>query len=244
MGNWPEASQSNVPPSISTPPTAMPWPPTNFVERVGHDVGAMVERPEQVGRGEGVVDQQGHAALVGDGGHGGDVQDLEPGVAQRLADHEPGAVGDGACARRRGRGGERTSRRSRSAASVCANRLRVPPYTDCEHTTWSPALSRVGDGEVECRLPRRGADGADAAFERCHPFLEHGHGRIGNPAVDVPVPLEVEQPGGVVDVREEVRGRLVDRHGPSAEVGVGRMARRGAPACRSWESLGSTMSGP
>ena len=38
--------------------------------RVDDDVGAEVEGPAEIGAGEGVVHDQGHAGLVGDAGHG------------------------------------------------------------------------------------------------------------------------------------------------------------------------------
>ena len=53
--------------------------------RVDDDVGAMLDRPAQVGRGEGVVDDQRDAGLVGDLGDGRDVEHVDARVADRLA---------------------------------------------------------------------------------------------------------------------------------------------------------------
>ena len=58
----------------------------------------------------------------------------------------------------------------------------------------------------------RRSHGGPPALERRDPLLERGHGRVGDARVDVAERLEVEQGGRVVDVLEDVGGRLVDRH--------------------------------
>ena len=67
---------------------------------------------------------------------------------------------------------------------------------------------------------RRG-DRGTPAFERRDALLERGHGRVGDARVDVAEGLEVEQGGRVVDVVEDVGGRLVDRDVARAGDGVG-----------------------
>ena len=69
-------------------------------------------------------------------------------------------------------------------------------------------------------LPGGGRDGAGPAFERRHPLLEGGGGRVHDPGVDVAVLLQLEQVGGVVRALEDEGGGLVDRHGPGAGVRV------------------------
>src|SRR4029077_14001626 len=52
---------------------------------------------------------------------------------------------------------------------------------------------------------------ADPLLERGEPLLEHRRRRIGDARVDVAGTLEVEQPGGMIGVVEQVRAGLVDR---------------------------------
>ena len=46
------------------------------------DVGAPLEGPAQIGRGEGVIDDQGNAGLIGDDGDGLEVEDDAAGLAR------------------------------------------------------------------------------------------------------------------------------------------------------------------
>ena len=48
------------------------------------DVGTVVDRPAEPGRGERVVDHEGDSRLVGDRGDALDVEDVDHGVADRL----------------------------------------------------------------------------------------------------------------------------------------------------------------
>ena len=72
-------------------------------------------------------------------------------------------------------------------------------------------------------VARRGADAADAALERGEALGQRHHRRVGQARVDEAELLEVEEPGGVVDVAEHVGGVLVDRRLPRAgrRVGLG-----------------------
>ena len=63
-------------------------------QRVHHDVGAMLDRPAQVRRGHGVVDDQRHAVVVRDLGDGRDVGHVAGRVAQRFDEHGLGPVVD------------------------------------------------------------------------------------------------------------------------------------------------------
>ena len=89
---------------------------------------------------------------------------------------------------------------------------------------WSPALEQRGDGEMHRRHAARGADRADAAFQRGEPLLEHRRRRVGDARIDVAGAFEVEQRGGVIGVLEHVRGGLVDRHGARAGRRIGVLA--------------------
>src|SRR5690606_16660475 len=62
---------------------------------VDDDVGSVLDRPAQVGSGEGVVDHQGDVVRVGHLGEPGDVEHVRLGVPDRLAINELRAIGDG-----------------------------------------------------------------------------------------------------------------------------------------------------
>ena len=60
--NFPEASQSKVPPSTITPPSDIPCPPINLVAE-WTTISAVLDRPDQIGHAKGVVDYQRDPAL-------------------------------------------------------------------------------------------------------------------------------------------------------------------------------------
>ena len=64
--------------------------------RMHHDVGAVLDGPAEIGRGEGVVDDQRQVVLVRDRGDGGDVEHVHARVADGLAVEHAGARRDGA----------------------------------------------------------------------------------------------------------------------------------------------------
>ena len=60
-----------------------------------HDVGAVLDRPAEEGRGEGVVDHQRQIVFVSDGGDRLDVEHVHARVADGLAVERAGARSDG-----------------------------------------------------------------------------------------------------------------------------------------------------
>ena len=89
---------------------------------------------------------------------------------------------------------------------------------------WLPASIKVAMAICSAACPLEVAERARALLQRGHPLLEHRDGGIGDAAVDVAADFEVEQAGGVIDVAEDERGRLVDRHRPRAGDGIGMLA--------------------
>jgi len=77
---------------------------------------------------------------------------------------------------------------------------------------------------MEGGLAARGADGPHPALECCDTLLEHRRRRVRDARVDVADALEVEEACGVVHVLEDIRGRLVDRHGARARGRIGTLA--------------------
>ena len=181
-----------------------------FRRRMHDDVGAVLDRPDQAGRGEGRIDHQRQAGNVGDGGNRRDVEHLEAGIAQRLGEDQPRLGPD-----RRGEGCRvaRIDHRRRDAEArqgmveqIVAAAIDVARGDDV-----AAGIRQRQHRQRQRRLAARRGDRTDAAFERGNALFEHGHRRIRDPAVDVARTFEVEQAGGVIDVRKDIGGRLIDR---------------------------------
>ncbi len=191
--------------------------------RVHDDVAAVLDRAEQRRRGEGVVDHQRQLRLVGDRGDRRDVHHLEAGIAERLAVDEPRLGADsGAEAVVVARIHE--ARRDPEARQGVGEQIVRAAVDRARRHDVAALPHQRRDRQVQRGLARRGADRADAALERGEALLEHGDGRVGDPAVDVAGALEVEQRRGVVDALKHVGRRLVDRHRARAEHRVGVLA--------------------
>ncbi len=179
--------------------------------RMQHQIGARLERPAEARRGEGVVDEHRQAVRVRDLGDLRDVQDLEAGIADRLAEHEA-------------RLGPDRGRESQRIARVDEARLDPEARQGQLQEVGRAAIERLGrddvaarphqghDRQMQRRLTARGRDRADPALERRDPLLEHRGRRVRDPRIDVPGALEVEQRRRLVGVGEHVGRGLVDRH--------------------------------
>ena len=164
--------------------------------------------------------------------HARDVEHVEARIAERFAEQEPRGRTDG------GAPGVEVARIDERRLDAEARQRVVEQVVRAavERARRDDVVARAQqahDGEVQRRLPARGGDRADAAFERGDALLEHGAGRIGDPRIDVPRPLHVEQRRGMVAVGEHERCRLVDRRRPRAGRGIRPARRRAATACRS-----------
>ena len=149
-----------------------------------------------------------------------DVQDLEAGIADRLAEQEAGLGPD-----RRGEG--------LRIARVDEGRLDAEARQGELQQVGAAAVERLGrddvaagahqgrDREVQRRLTARRRDRADPALERGDALLEHRRGRVRDARVDVPGALEVEERRRLIGIGEHVGGGLVDRH----RAGAGRRVR-------------------
>ena len=160
--------------------------------RVQHQVGTVLERPAQVGRRESVVDQQRQAVAVRDLGDRGDVQHLEPRIADGLGEQQAGLGPD-----RRGEGG-RVARVDEAGldAEARQGQLEQVGAAAIERLRGDDVAAGIHerhDREVQRCLAAGGRDGADAALERCHPLLQHRDRRIGDAGVDVAGAFQVEQ---------------------------------------------------
>lgn len=179
--------------------------------RVHHDVGAEFDRPAEIRRREGVVDQQWNFCFMRDLCNLRDVQHLEAGIADGLADHEARVGLDRGAetveVARLHEGGGDAEARQRVGQDIDRAAIQRRRRDDM----FAGADERC-DGEMQGGHAARRADRADAAFQRGDPLFEHRYRRIGNPGVDVAGTLEIEQRRRVIGVLKHERGGLVDRH--------------------------------
>ena len=74
--------------------------------------------------------------------------------------------------------------------------------------------AELGDVErriIDRRLPRAHAQRFQAALERRDPPLQHRRGRVADPAVAIPLDLEIEEGRPMVGAVERIRDGLIDR---------------------------------
>ncbi len=189
--------------------------------RVDHDVGAPLERPQQIGRRDRVVHDERHARCVGHARDGLDVEDLGLRVGDGLAEEELGV---------------RPHRRPPRVDVLgvldeghleAELRQRVLQEVDgpaVERWARHDVVARLGDvedGEGRGGLPGRHEQRPDAALQRGDALLDGILRRVHDPRVDVAELLEGKEVRGVLGVLEDIRGGLVDRQG----AGTGRRVR-------------------
>ena len=181
------------------------------------------ERPAQVGRGQGVVDDQRQPVLAGDGAHCLEGEHGQSRVAQGFTVDEPGVRPDGAgeCLRvgRVDKGGVDAQAGEGVAQLVVGAAVQAAAGND--------VVARGAQGEKGKRLRTVAAarrQAGDAALQACHPLLEHVGGRVHDAGVDVAGLLEGEQVGRVLAVAEQVGAGLVEGQGPAAGEGVDGLA--------------------
>ena len=195
-----------------------------FGRRMHDEVGAELDRPAEIGRGKSVVDQQRDLCVMRDLRDGRNIQHFEAGIADGLADHQPRVRLD--------RGAKFVERaRLDEGRGDAEARQRMRQQID------RAAIERGGGDDMVAGIHQRcdrkmqrghaarGADRADAVFQRRQPLLEHGRGRVGNAGIDVAGALQVEQRCGVVGILKHVGSGLVDRDGACARYGIGMLAR-------------------
>jgi hypothetical protein len=143
---------------------------------VVHDeVGAMVERPQQAGRGQRGVHEQGQVVRVRDGGHG---RDIEYAMGEDGADQQPrfrtdsGLPGGGVARVDEGR------RDAAAAQAVGEQGVRIGTERVHGDDVVAGAGQR-GHRQVQGGLPAGRGDAGHAAFEGGGAFFQPRDGRIG-----------------------------------------------------------------
>ncbi len=157
---------------------------------------------------------------MGDFRDGRDVENLEAGIADGLADDEPSL--------RTNSGGEaRVIPGTDQGRADVEARQRLHEQVDraaIERRRGDDVIAGAGegrDGEVHRRHPARRAERADAAFERGDALFKHRRRRVGDARIEMAGAFEVEERSGVVGIIEDVGRRLIDRHGARAGRRVG-----------------------
>jgi hypothetical protein len=201
-------------------------------QRMHDDVGAVLDRPHQIGRGERIVDDEGNAGLLGHRRDGGEVGDDAAGIGDRLDED------------RLGFGRER---RAEALRIVGIGKVHVPvefpeglgELVDRATIELARGDELIAGLEQEVkderlrRVPRGHGKRRCAALQGGNALLKYGLGRVHNARIDVAEGLEVEQRRGVIDVLEHIGRRLVDRRGAGTGCGVGMgagMDRQGVEA--------------
>ena len=203
--------------------------------RVEDEVGAVVERPHQVGRRERRVDEQRQPVLVRERRDARDVEHVEPGIAERLAEQQPRLRPD-----RRAPGVEvariderrlDAEARQRVVEQVVRAAVQRARRDDVRARAHAASRSRGAAPPVRSRSRSRRRR---LRARRCAPRAPRR--RVGDARIDVARALHVEQRRRVVAVRKHERRGLVDRRRARAGRRIGPRARRAATACRSGAS--------
>ena len=190
--------------------------------RVDDDVGAPLERPAQVGRGQGVVDHQRDAGLTGDDGDGLEVEDDAARVGEALAEDELHLVGH--------RGAEIVGVRGVDEMARPAELLEAHPELGdrpaVEIARRDELVAGLHEGRRQQELGGVAGGRGDAAappLEGGDALLEHGDGGVGHARIDETEGLQVEQLGGPFGVVEDEGGGLENgrRARPGHRVGAG-----------------------
>ena len=149
-----------------------------------HDVGAVLDGPDQVGGAESVVDDQRQAVAVGQIGQGVDVGNVGVGVAQGLDVQGLGVVLNGGLHRGKvvdvDEGGLDAVERQGVGQQV----IRAAVDGLLGHDMFpggGQRLDGVGDGRCAGGQSQR----CHAALQCCHPLFQHVLRGIGQPSVDV-----------------------------------------------------------
>ena len=167
-----------------------------------HDnVGAVVDRADQIGRRQRVVDDQRHAGLAGDRRDRLDIGDAAGGIGDQLDEDRLGARRDRAleAADIVGVGPHHVPAETLEGVGELVDRAAVEFARGDEFVAGLQQLLKhhhlrgVAGGDRE----RRGA-----AFERGDALFQHRVGRVGDAGIDVAERLQPEQRGGVVGVVE------------------------------------------
>ena len=192
-------------------------------QRMHGDVGAVIERLEQDGRCNGIVDDQRHAMGMGDFASASMSQTLPAGLPMvsantaRVFSSISFSIAVGLVALGEAAGDALPRQDVREQRMRGAVELRHGDDV-------AAVIGDIDEGEMQRGLPGRDRKRADAALELGDAFLQHRAGRIGDAAVAIAFGLEIEERRAVIGAVEGVGRGLVDRHGNRVRGGFGLVA--------------------
>ena len=176
--------------------------------RVVDQIRAVIQRFQEVRRGEGRIDEERNLVLVRELAQHRQVQHIEAGIAEGFAIEHFGIRADrrtpGIDVARVNEAGidakaaQRVVEQIMRAAVKCARSddVRPGPGNRCQP-------------QMQCGLAARGGQTGHAAFERGDALFEHGSGRVGNARIHMARTLHVEQARRVIRILEhEGRGEV------------------------------------
>ncbi len=160
--------------------------------RVNNDIGAMLDRPAQIGRCHGVVDHQRHAGLMRNRGHLFDIQNVHARIGDGLAIDRARLRRDRFAEILRIVGLHEFHVDSQAAEAHVELRVRAA----VERARRDNLIAQAGQAGERQELRRLSAGRRQrrhAAFERRHALLEHVGGRVHDAAIDIAELLQREQ---------------------------------------------------
>ena len=213
------------------------------------DVGAMLERTDEVGRGQGIVDDEGQLVLLGNRRNRRQIGDDAAGIGDGFNENRLGAPGD-----RRLEAGEIVGVGPfHSPAEILVGMVELVDRAAiqfCGGDKFIPRLHQRVKHQMLRGMARGHRQRRRAALKGRNPFLQHRIGRVGDAGVDIAKSLQAKQRGGMIDIIEHESRGLVDWRRPRAgcRVGLGTGVdgkRVEAGGCRGGhEAVSSSGSGP
>src|SRR5215469_5670837 len=154
------------------------------------DIGAMLKRPQQDRRGDGVVDDEGDAMLVRDLGQPLEIAYVSSGIPNTLAKQRTRLAIDESLER------VRLVALSESRADPELREDVRKQRMSCTVELWdrNDVLTGAGyvkDGVMQGRLPGTYAERPDPALQRSNAALEHIVRRVADPPVTMPLDFEI-----------------------------------------------------
>ena len=182
-----------------------------FGQRMYDDIGAVVDRPQQDRRGNGIVDDKRNTVACGDVCQRFDVTDIAGRVADAFAKNTAGGVVDEFFDGVGPVGFGETHGDALARQNVAEQR--VGRAVKLRHRNYIGAhRGEIEYGIIQRRLTGACAQRIDPAFQQGNAALQHGDRRIADAAVAMAFDFKVEQRGAVIGAVEFVGDGLIDRH--------------------------------
>ncbi|MCY1232589.1 hypothetical protein D9M72_450890 [compost metagenome] len=185
-----------------------------------HDVRPVLDRPHQVRRAQGGVDDQRNAGVARHLCQPLKVLDFRRRVGHHLDEDRLGVLPDRGGVVRRVGAGDECGVHPEAAQRDVELGDRAAVQLGGRHDVVA-CLGERGKGDELRGHARRRRNGSDAALQGGNALFERCHRGVADPGVDVAVLLQGEEVGGVLGVLEDEGRGLVDRDGPRAVLGVG-----------------------